>query len=122
MTRLDELLAIERVLWTNDAVRYRERLTPDALLVFPETGPISRDFAVRAIETENAEGRRWTDVTFDEARFLVLGDDIALLHYRAVARWEGETTPIEVLASSLYVRQGDDWRLTFHQQSAVPPR
>ena len=53
-----ELIDIERKLWTNDAVSYKNTLIENALLVFQETGVITRDIAVDAILTENAEGRR----------------------------------------------------------------
>ena len=38
-----ELVAIEKGLWTNDAPLDRDSLIRDALLVFPETGVITRD-------------------------------------------------------------------------------
>lgn len=120
MTQLDDLTAIERTLWTNDPVLYRESLTPDAVLVFPETGPISRDVAVAAIEKENAEGRAWAEVSFEAPRLLRLDDGVALLHYRVTARWEGDAASMTMLASSVYVRRDGTWRLAFHQQSSVP--
>ncbi|MGE0080500.1 MAG: hypothetical protein AB7U81_04325 [Thiohalomonadaceae bacterium] len=42
MDIITHLLDIERRLWTNDPVFYREHLWEDALLVFPETGVITR--------------------------------------------------------------------------------
>jgi hypothetical protein len=45
----DQLVAIERRLWTNDAAFYEAHLTDDALLIFAETGAITRDVAVSAI-------------------------------------------------------------------------
>jgi hypothetical protein len=35
-----QLTDIERKLWTNDAAFYKNSLVEDALLIFPETGPI----------------------------------------------------------------------------------
>ena len=61
MTTKDELLDIERRLWTNDPGFYRTTLLPDAVLAFAETGVITRDRAVSAIELERAEGRHWGD-------------------------------------------------------------
>jgi hypothetical protein len=51
-----QLIDIEQKLWTNDAVCYRDSLVEEALLLFAETGVISRDAAVDAILNENAEG------------------------------------------------------------------
>src|SRR4029434_4475399 len=61
----DQLLAIERRLWTNDAPFYEANLTDEALLVFSETGVITRDAAVAAIRKENADGRQWEHVEFN---------------------------------------------------------
>jgi hypothetical protein len=115
----EQLIDIERKLWTNDAVCYRNSLVEEALLLFPETGVISRDIAVDAILNENAEGRRWADVEFSEVRSLLLADDVALLIYRVVARWEHEQSKNSALASSIYVKRGGVWKLAFHQQTAI---
>jgi hypothetical protein len=119
MISRDDLIAIERSLWKNDAVIYEAALIPDAMLVFAETGPITRGQAVAAIREENAKGRRWADVRFDDVLVTPLASDVALLHYRATARWVDEPAPIVVLASSVYVSRDGAWKLAFHQQSAV---
>jgi hypothetical protein len=59
-----DLYQIERSLWTNDPKVYHESLRHDALLVFQETGAITRDTAVAAIREENREKRRWAEVRF----------------------------------------------------------
>lgn len=115
----EDLVNIERKLWTNDAVFYKDNLTEDCLLVFAETGVITRDVAVDAIRKENEEGRRWAEVYFDQIRSLRLTDDIALLTYQAIARWEHEASAMTVLASSLYVKRDSAWKLTFHQQTPI---
>src|SRR4030095_17102146 len=66
----EHLIDIERQLWTNDALFYKDNLSKDCLLVFPETGVINRDFAVNAIRKENEQGRKWGEVDFDEIRSL----------------------------------------------------
>ncbi len=114
------LLPIERKLWTNDAVFYQENLTKDAMLVFAETGAISRDTAVAAIRAENADGRSWADVTFSDIRVLELAADAAMLSYRATFRWNYESAPNTALASSVYVRRYGQWKLAFHQQTPLP--
>ena len=115
----EHLVNIEKRLWTDDADFYKDNLSEDCLLVFPETGVISRDIAVEAIRKENEEGRRWAEVHFDEVRSLRLADDVALLTYRAIARWEHEKSAITALASSLYVKGDGAWKLAFHQQTPV---
>jgi hypothetical protein len=113
------LVAVERKLWKNDAALYKDNLVEEALLVFAETGAITRDVAIEAIRRENVEGRRWADVQFDDVRTLSLGDTAALLTYKATARWEGETTKIVALCTSAYVRRGGTWKLALHQQTAL---
>ncbi|HEX2251616.1 MAG TPA: nuclear transport factor 2 family protein [Gemmatimonadales bacterium] len=115
----EHLLRTERELWTNNAVLYQDTLVPEALLVFPETGVITRDAAVEAIRQENMEGRRWAEVHMQQVRTLALSDDAVLLTYRVAARWEHEQAPIEALASSAYVRRDGRWKLAFHQQTPL---
>lgn len=115
------LLPIERGLWSNDAVFYHETLTEDAILVFAETGAISRDIAVAAIREENAAGRSWADVTFADIRVLELAADAAMLTYRATFRWNDESAPNTAMASSVYLLRDGRWRLAFHQQTPLSP-
>jgi hypothetical protein len=114
-----QLLDIEKSLWTNDAVIYKSNLLEEALLIFPETGPITRDIAVDAILSENAEGRRWAEVEFDDVFGMRLSDDAHLLSYRVGARWEHEESKTMALASSVYVKRHGVWKLAFHQQTPL---
>jgi hypothetical protein len=114
-----QLMGIERKLWSNDAVFYRNNLIEESLLVFSETGVITRDVAVDAILAENAEGRRWAEVQFDEVRRLRLADDAALLTYKVTARWEHEESKYSALASSVYIKRDGVWKLAFHQQTPL---
>ena len=113
------LIDIERRLWTNDAAFYQDNLTEDCLLVFAETGVITRDIAVDAIRKENEQGRRWAEDNFEEIRQLRLTDTVSLLNYRVTARWEHEQSSVTLLASSIYVRRDEAWKLAFHQQTPV---
>jgi uncharacterized protein (TIGR02246 family) len=103
----------------NDADLYHDNLTEDALLVFPETGVITKAVAIEAIVAENAEGRRWAEVDFQEVRSVRLTEEVALLTYRVTARWEDEQSEYPALASSVYVRREGTWKLAFHQQSPL---
>jgi hypothetical protein len=113
----DELVTIERTLWTNDRQIYDERLEDDAVLVFPETGVMHRTAALKGIEQENRTGQRWADVAFADVEAVAVTPDAALLTYRADARWEHESTARSRLATSLYVKRDHQWMLAFHQQS-----
>jgi hypothetical protein len=114
-----QLMEIERKLWSNDAVFYQDKLIEEALLVFPEIGVITRDMAVDAILAENAEGRRWAEVQFNEVHRLQLAEDVTLLTYRVAARWEHEKSKSLALASSVYIKRDGVWKLAFHQQTPL---
>jgi hypothetical protein len=119
MSLEQQLLDVENRLWKNDAELYHDNLITEALLVFPETGIITRDVAVDAILTENAEGRRWAEVDFEGVRSVRLAEDVALLTYRVTARWEHDESAYLALASSIYVKRDGAWKLAFHQQSPL---
>jgi hypothetical protein len=108
---------IERSLWTNDPKIYQDSLRHDALLLFQETGVITRDLAVAAIREENRENRRWAEVRFTDERVLSPTRDTRVLIYKAIARWNYEQDPITVLCSSVYAFQSSEWKLVFHQQT-----
>ena len=114
-----DLYEIERSLWSNDPDVYRDSLRHDALLLFPETGAITRDTAVAAIREENRENRRWAEVRFSQKRILSPTADTRVLIYKATARWNYEQNPITVLCSSVYALHSGEWKLVFHQQT--PP-
>jgi ketosteroid isomerase-like protein len=117
MSLRDELVTIERTLWTTNREIYDAHLEDDAVLVFPETGVMHRAAALAGIEQENLAGRRWVDVAFADVEAVAVTPDVALLTYRADARSEHESAIRSVLATSLYVRRDRGWMLAFHQQS-----
>ncbi len=115
---LRELLMIERTLWENDARVYHDTYVPDAVLIFPGVGRIDRETAIAAIQKENAEGRAWAQVHFDDAVGRWLTTDVAVLvSYCATARWNYEAVVSQTLCATVYVRQGEAWRVAFHQQT-----
>lgn len=119
MTLESQLVAIEKRLWTNDPAFYESALVEDALLVFAETGAISRETAVKAIRVENAEGRRWAEAHFDNVRLVPLTPDAVVLTYGVTARWEHAPATVSALASSVYVHRSGAWKLAFHQQTPL---
>ena len=117
---LKDLISIERTLWENDAQIYHERYSPEALLIFPGVGRIDRETAVAAIRQENAEGHAWAEVRFDDVdgRW-IKSDAAALITYMARARWNYESSASQTLCASVYVREGESWRVAFHQQTPI---
>jgi hypothetical protein len=117
---LKDLITIERTLWENNAETYHERYSPEAVLIFPGVGRIDREKAVAAIRKENAEGRAWAEVSFDEVdgRWITT-DAAALITYTATARWNYESSASKTLCASVYLREGGSWRVAFHQQTPI---
>ena len=109
-----QLLNIEEQFWQGGADFYRNNLTDDSLMVFPEpVGVLTKDSTVDAI----AASPRWAEVRFEGARLVQLADDVALVVYRATAHREGDASSYSALVSSVYVRSDGSWKLAFHQQS-----
>jgi hypothetical protein len=113
----DELIKIERSLWTNDPEVYEATYTPDAILIFPEVGKIGTRVAVAAIRQENRDGRHWAEVRFDDVTTSQLAPHIVLLTYKAIARWNDEETAADTLCATLYISRDSAWRVAFHQQT-----
>lgn len=100
----------EHGFWMGDAEYYRRNLSEDALMVFPGM-VLDRAASIEAI----GAAPRWTTVTFEDQRSVVLSGEVVVLHYRATAR--REEFPYQALATSVYVKRDDVWRLAVHQQT-----
>ncbi len=62
----------------------------------------------------------WSGYTIDDARVVAVGGEGRALVYRGRAWREGEEARFDALMSSVYVRDGDGWRLAVYQQTPVP--
>jgi 2TM domain/Domain of unknown function (DUF4440) len=115
---VNELVAIERTLWSNDPKIYGDTYTADAVLIFPVVGRLDRDTAVAAIHRENAEGRAWAEVDFDvlSAQW-ISRNQVASLAYVATARWNYESASSKTLCATIYVQTGEGWKVALHQQT-----
>jgi hypothetical protein len=112
----EALLALEEQFWKEDATFYREHLTADAVLVFPDpVGVLTKEETVQAV----AEAPRWARVRMSDVRVVRLADDAAVLTYRAEAERDAQGSRYEALASSAYVFHDASWKLAFHQQTPV---
>jgi hypothetical protein len=111
----DELLAIERELWSGGPDSYQRHVDEECLVAFTEmAGVSSRD----AVAASVASGPRWRELTMDVQGLLAPTSDVAILTYRASAV-RGRDERYTALASSAYVKRQDGWKLVFHQQTPV---
>lgn len=129
---LEQCLSLERRVWdalvTGDADADRELLADDFVGVYP-TGFAGRD----EHSGQLAAGPTVARYTIDAATLIPVGDDAALLAYRATYRrtpatdetMPDETMPEETMyVSSLWCRRAGRWVNTFSQDTptgaAVP--
>jgi uncharacterized protein (TIGR02246 family) len=118
-----ELLALEERAWeanrNGDADWYRERLTDDAIVV-SKWGVAGRD---ASLEGFAANRNPYLRTTTDDQRVLRPTPDTAVVTGRTVVEvlmeGQSEVTEFTVRSSTLYVREGDTWRIAFHQQSQL---
>lgn len=111
----DELVRIERTLWTGGPSAYEAHVDAQCLLAFTaQAGVSTREEVARAV----ADGPRWSDLRMDVVGLLEPTPDVAVLTYRASAR-RGDDAPYRALVTSGYVRRDDGWKLMFHQQTPL---
>jgi hypothetical protein len=112
----ESLLELERQLWHADEEFYRDTLSEDAVMVFPEpTGILERSTVLESLGGAD----RWRRVEFDDERLLEVDDDVFQLVYRAVAERSGDGSEYTALITTTYVRANGSWRLLSHQQTPV---
>ena len=116
MSLAERLVALEHEGW--DALvageggrYYREHLTDDALMAFP-FGVLTREATIEAMESAPP----WERYELADPQVVALSDDSGILVYEVVARRAGQE-PYSAVVSTTFVRDGDVWKVAFHQQS-----
>ena len=62
----------------------------------------------RLIDTN---GKHWAEVRFDDVATSQLAPAVVLLVYRAIARWNRETTASSTHCTTIYVKKGALWKI-----------
>ena len=111
----NELEALERRGWealsgANGAAFYEEVMSDHRLMVFPGL-VMDKATVLDAI----GKAAPWSGFDLHDVR-VTATDRVGLVTYRAVAQRSGQPQ-YEAMMSSVYAREGDDWRLLLHQQS-----
>jgi hypothetical protein len=109
-----ELTELERNFWVQGEPFFKERLAPDAVMVFPEpTAVLTGDDILDSL----ANLPRWSDV---EIEVLATQDrnDMATISYRVHAR-RGDHPAYIALCASIYIWDDDKWSLLHHQLTPV---
>ena len=112
------LVALEEHAWQalsqgTGADFYQQNLVPDAVMVFP-FGVMTREQTIASLET----AAPWSRYQIEEPHVLSLGEDSALLAYRATAERAGEP-PYIAYMTTVFVKQDGSWKTAFHQQTPV---
>lgn len=112
-TLRDELTERERQFWLGGAEFYRENLSGRCIMVVPGVGQMPRDQVIEGIEG----GDRWREVWFSEMQLVELSAGAVLLVYDAEAERDSMDEAYRAHVSSVYSREDEGWKLTFHQQT-----
>jgi hypothetical protein len=117
MALLDDLLELEKRLWTGDAEEYRSTVADECLIAFAKTaGVMSRDEVASTV----GGGARWSEPTTEVRGLLQPTRDFAVLTYEAkTTRQSKNAEPYKALVTSGYVKHGQEWKLAFHQQTPL---
>ena len=115
----ESLLALEHEGW--DALCeqrggsfYGELMTDDGLMVLVNGYVLDRDAVVASLNDSPA----WDSYEISEPRLVPLGEDAAVLVYRARAQ-RGSDAPFEAIMSSIYRLVDGEARLALYQQTTT---
>ena len=112
------LLDLEDEMWRANREgdgSFYERVLRDDALVVSKWGVAPKAAILPGVsKNDNA----YVKTELSDRKVLRITDDSALVTYKAeVTNAEGVT--FEAFATSVYAREGDQWRSVFHQQSAL---
>ena len=120
MSTREDLLMLERAAWLalstdgEAAARHYEVQLADEVLMLLPGGLVVDD---RRAVIDSMRGAPWDAFEITDERVLELGDQTAVVAYRATAQ-RGDQE-YEALFNSTYVRRSGGWRLALHQQTPV---
>lgn len=115
----DAVIAVERQAWEawkrKDGAFFRTTLLPNAAYV-SGTGLGTREEIARGIETDTCKVDGYT-LRNEEVHSV--SPDVALLTYRAMSdvTCGDRAVHADAWSSTLYVRDGDSWKVSFHQET-----
>jgi hypothetical protein len=90
---------------------YAEVMSDEGLMVFPGM-VLTKQESIAVIR----EAARWSSYRLEDVRVLPVGDQGAIVFYRAVADRAGRPT-YDAMMTSVYVLRAGTWKLILHQQS-----
>ncbi|MDX6250420.1 MAG: hypothetical protein QOF10_3780 [Kribbellaceae bacterium] len=121
MTVAETLLDLEEQMWRanreGDGAFYAKLLRDDALVV-SKYGVMTKAQGIPVIE---ANHNPYVKTDLSDQKVLQLDENNALVTYRVdvTAVVQGNEVELPSYATSVYTREGDQWRGVFHQQTAL---
>lgn len=114
---IEELLTLERAGWDalcsrSGAGFYGDLMTDDGVMVLADGSVFDRPTVVASLDGAPP----WDDYAIDEPRLVRVGAEAALV-YSARAR-RGDLT-FTARMTSVYVHEGDRWRMALYQQTPL---
>jgi hypothetical protein len=94
---------------------YDDVMTSDALMILANGQVMSRDQVVAAL----SDAPTWASFGMDEPQIVPVGDEAAALVYVGRAVRDSDAPPFVAAMTSVYVRDGGDWKLAVYQQTPV---
>lgn len=117
------LIAQEKKAWEEEnnqnADFFRETMTDQFVAAEPDGKRYTKEEVLRLIPTV-----RITSLELTDFQVIRAGRDAAVITYRATVRGpvDGKETTTNVLATTVWVRRGAAWKMTFHQKTAAPEK
>lgn len=111
------LLKLEQEMHLNSTRKNRERMEVLLDPEFKEIGRSGRTYTRQEILEEFINEGNLPKILVSDASVTVLGEDLVLLTYQS--RHDSSDAPRPTLRSSLWRKHGSDWRICFHQGTAV---
>ncbi|GAB3420508.1 nuclear transport factor 2 family protein [Flindersiella endophytica] len=121
MNLIETLIELENEMWRanreGDGAFYTKQLRDDALVV-SKYGVMAKEQVVTVIQ---ANQNHYVKTDLSQHRVIELDANNALITYHAhvVAEVQGKQVELLSYATSTYTREGDGWRIVFHQQTAL---
>jgi hypothetical protein len=125
--RRDEFAAMriaqEKQAWEEEknqnADFFRETMTEQFVAAEPDGKRYTKEEVLRLIPTV-----RMTSFELADFQVMRAGRDAAVITYRAtiMSLAEGKVTTTNVLATTVWVRRGTEWKMTFHQKTVAPEK
>ena len=97
-------------------IRILQEYFDERFLDVSDVGIFTKSETIKLIPNLNIK-----DYTLNNFRVIVAQEGTAIITYEAIQHWtiEGKEAPSHVRASSVWVRRGGKWRITFHQESTL---